>query len=51
MGDVSINTFKQSNIAKKYLNLVRSEGFNPLISEAIRTTELTGLQFIVLVML
>ena len=28
MGDVNINTLKKSNIAKEYLNLVRSEGFN-----------------------
>ena len=39
MGDVNINTLKRSNIAKEYLNLVRSEGFNPLISEATRITE------------
>ena len=39
MGDVNINTLKKSNIAKQYLNLVRSEGFNPLISEATRITE------------
>ena len=39
MGDVNINTFKQSNIAKEYLNLVGSAGFNPLISEATRITE------------
>ena len=30
---------KKSNIAKEYLNLVRSEGFKPLISEATRITE------------
>ena len=29
MSDVNINTLKKSNIAKEYLNLVRSEGFNP----------------------
>ena len=39
MGDVNINTFKQSNIAKEYLNLVRYEGFNSLTSEATHITE------------
>ena len=40
MGDVNINTLKKkSNFAKEYLNLVRSESFNPLISEATRITE------------
>ena len=29
MSDVNINTLNKSNIAKEYLNLVRSEGFNP----------------------
>ena len=28
MGDENMISFKQSNIAKEYLNLVRSEGFN-----------------------
>ena len=28
MGNVNINTLKKSNIAKEYLNLVGSEGFN-----------------------
>ena len=36
---MGINTLKKSNITKEYLNLVRSEGFNPLISEATRITE------------
>ena len=31
MGDVNINTLKKSNIAKEYLNLVRSEGFKQCI--------------------
>ena len=39
MGDDNINTLKQSNISKEYLNLLRSEGFSPLICEATRVTE------------
>ena len=39
MGDHNINTLKQSNISKEYLNLLRSEGFSPLIFEATRVTE------------
>ena len=39
MGDDNINTLKQSNISKEYLNLLRSEGFSPLIFEATRVTE------------
>ena len=39
MGDDNINTLKQSNISKEYLNLLRSEGFSPLIFEATRATE------------
>ena len=38
-GDDNINTLKQSNISKEYLNLLRSEGFSPLIFEATRVTE------------
>ena len=36
-----INTLVKSTIAKEYLNLVHSEGFNPLIFEATRITEMT----------
>ena len=39
MGDVNISNLKQSNKAKEYLNLIRSEGVGPLISEATRITE------------
>ena len=39
MGDDNINTLKQSNTSKEYLNLLRSEGFSPLIFEATRVTE------------
>ena len=39
MGDHNINTLKQSNISKEYLNLLRSEGFSPLIFEATWVTE------------
>ena len=39
MGDDNINTLKQSNTSKEYLNLLRSEGFNSLIFEATRVTE------------
>ena len=39
MGDDNINALKQSNISKEYLNLLRSEGFSPLIFEATRVTE------------
>ena len=38
-GDDNINRLKQSNISKEYLNLLRSEGFSPLIFEATRVTE------------
>ena len=31
MGDVNINMFGRSKISKDYLNLIRSEGFNPHI--------------------
>ena len=39
MGDDNINTLKQSNISKEYRNLLRSEGFSPLIFETTRVTE------------
>ena len=39
MSDVNISNLKQRNKAKEYLNLIRSEGFGPLISEATRVTE------------
>ena len=39
MGDDNINSLKQSNISKEYVNLLRSEGFSPLIFEATRVTE------------
>lgn len=41
MGDFNINTLNKNNLSKKYLNLVNSEGFTPLISEATRITERT----------
>ena len=41
MGDININTLGKSKIANEYLNLIRSEGFNPLIFEATRITEKT----------
>ena len=41
LGDFNINTLVKSTIAKEYLNLVHSEGFNPLIFEATRITETT----------
>lgn len=31
MGDININTLSRSKISKDYLNLIRSEGFNPHI--------------------
>lgn len=42
LGDININTLVKSTIAKEYLNLVHSEGFNPLIFEATRITERTS---------
>ena len=41
LGDININTLVKSTIAKEYLNLVYSEGFNPLTFEATRITETT----------
>ena len=37
--DFNINTLVKSTIAKEYLNLIHSEGFNPLILKATRVTE------------
>ena len=31
MGDDNFNTLKPTNISKEYVNLLRSEGFNPFI--------------------
>ena len=42
LGDININTIVKSTIAKEYLNLVHSEGFNPLIFEATSITETTS---------
>ena len=39
LGDININTLVKSAIPKEYLNLINSEGFNPLIFEATRITE------------
>ena len=39
MGYVNISNLKQNNKAKEYLNLIRSEGFGPLLSEATCITE------------
>ena len=41
LGDFNINTLVKSPIAKEYLNLIHSEGFNPLILETTRVTEST----------
>ena len=41
MGDININTLSRSKISKDYLNLIRSEGFNPHIFGATRITETT----------
>ena len=41
LGDFNINTLVKSTIAKEYLNLIHSEGFNPLILEATRVLEST----------
>ena len=38
LGDININTLVKSTIAKEYLNLVHSEGFNPLVFEATHIT-------------
>ena len=39
MGNINIKTLGKSKIANEYLNLIRAEGFNPLIFEATRFTE------------
>ena len=39
LGDFNINTLVKSTIAKEYLNLIHSEGFNPLILEATHVFE------------
>ena len=39
LGDFNINTLSKSIIPKEYLNLIQSEGFNPMVSEATRITE------------
>ena len=41
LGDIYINTLVKCKIAKEYLNLVHSEGFNPLIFEVTRVTKTT----------
>ena len=41
LGDININTLVKRTIAKEYLNLVHSEGFNPFVFEATRITERT----------
>ena len=41
LGDFNINTLVKSTIPKEYLNLIYSDGFNPLILEATRVTEST----------
>ena len=39
MGDFNINTLSKNKITKDYLNVIYSEGFNPLIFEATRINE------------
>jgi len=41
LGDININTLCKNKLSKDYLNLIHSEGFNPLIFEATRITETT----------
>ena len=41
LGDININALVKSTIAKEYLNLVHSEGFNPLVFEATCIAERT----------
>ena len=38
LGDFNINTLSKSIIPKEYINLIQSEGFNPLVFEAMRIT-------------
>ena len=39
MGDTNINTLRKTSASKDYINMVQSEGFNPVIFEATRVTE------------
>ena len=39
MGDRKINTLRKTSVSKDYINMVQSEGFNPVIFEATRVTE------------
>ena len=39
LGDFNINALSKSIIPKEYLNLIKSEGFNPMVFEATRITE------------
>ena len=39
LGDININTLVKNFKSRKYLNLIYSEGFSPLIFEATRITE------------
>ena len=39
LGDFNINTLSKSIMPKEYLNLIQSEGFNPMVFEATRITE------------
>ena len=39
LGDININTLVKNSKSRKYLNLINSEGFSPLIFEATRITE------------
>ena len=39
LGDFNINTLSKSIITKEYLNLIQSEGFNPMVFEATRIAE------------
>ena len=39
LGDFNINALSKSILPKEYLNLIQSEGFNPMVFEATRITE------------
>ena len=39
LGDFNINTLSKSIVPKEYLNLIQSEGFNPMVFEATRIAE------------
>ena len=41
LGDFNINSLVKSTIAKEFLDLIHSDGFNPLIFVATRITEST----------